>query len=76
MNMKKGIGLLTALTAMATQNPDMGDYMYERKSKGLLPKNPIPYKSTQGMKTWDIDGIEVEAVTKKAAIKKANKLKI
>ena len=64
------------MTAMMS---DMGS-IYSDNSKGnpLRPKDisvkrPTP-PTPKGMKWFDIDGVQVQAVTKKSAIKKAKKL--
>ena len=52
---------------------------YERPKNKIKPqdisvKRPTP-PLPKGMKWFDIDGVQVQAVTKKSAIKKAKKLK-
>jgi hypothetical protein len=51
---------------------DFGKKRIKPKDISVVPATP---PTPKGMKRWDIDGYRVEAVTKKAAIKKINKLK-
>ena len=44
---------------------------FDPKKPIRKPTPPLP----KGMKDWNIDGYHVQAVTKKAAIKKVNQLK-
>jgi hypothetical protein len=68
---------LFAMTAMMS---DMGNlYSGDNRGNPLRPKDidvkrPTP-PTPNGMKDWCIDGYYVQAVTKKQAIKKVNKLK-
>lgn len=52
---------------------------YERPKNPLTPKDisvvPATPPTPKGIKDWYIDGYHVQAVTKKQAIKKVNKLK-
>lgn len=67
MSMKKQALLLGMLMATGGM-PNM--YSSRRISSTTPKKAPIP----PGMKEWNINGQKVMAATKKAAIKKANKL--
>lgn len=67
---------LLAMTAMMS---DMGSMYSHDRGNPLRPedidvKKPTP-PTPKGMKDWYIDGYHVQAVTKKQAIKKVNKLK-
>jgi hypothetical protein len=52
---------------------DFGSKRIKPKDISVVPATPPTPKS---MKDWYIDGYHVQAVTKKAALKKVNKLKL
>jgi hypothetical protein len=73
---KKSIVQLMAMTAMMSNlgNTTYMDEPINRYDPSKPIKRPTP-PTPKGMKDWYIDGYHVQAVTKKTAIKKVNKLK-
>jgi hypothetical protein len=75
MNRKSILQLMTITSMMS----NMGSMYSHDRGNNFNPqdidvKRPTP-PTPKGMKDWYIDGYHVQAVTKKSAIKKVNKLK-
>ena len=77
MSNSRNLAQLSAMFAMMGGMGFMGS-SFDRGNplnpKDISVKRPTP-PTQKGMKWFDIDGVQVQAVTKKSAIKKAKKLK-
>lgn len=68
MSMKSSLLSMLVLSAMVA-----GDKNVFSQGKHTAATVPVVPPRPKGLKKWNINGVEVWAATKKAAIKKANK---